>query len=92
MNRWAPWLAAGFTAAALLSGCSEVTASGGDTPCKEFTAQSEQEQNEAITEMLKDQNGTDPSGLELNASRIAAVAWCQTAGTPDSKIKEAPSA
>lgn len=90
MNRWAPWLTAGAVTAALLSGCSAV-AGGGDTPCKEFTAQSEQDQNEAVTEMLKDQNGKDPSGIELNASRIAALAWCQTVGTPDSKIKEAPS-
>lgn len=91
MKRWAPWLVSGMIAATALSGCSEVTNSGGDTPCKEFTAQNEQEQNEAVTQMLKDQNGTDPSQLEITATREAAKVWCGTLGTPDSAIKEAPS-
>ncbi|MGK2879502.1 MAG: hypothetical protein ACSLE6_01450 [Mycobacterium sp.] len=89
MNRWAPWLAAGLTATTLLSGCSSI-AGGGDTPCNEFTAQSDQEQDQAVTEMLKEQNGTDPSGLEITTTREATQLWCETLGTPDSKIKEAP--
>ena len=40
--------------------------------------------------MIKDRKGADPSSLEVSGTRVAAVAWCQTAGQQDAKIKDAP--
>jgi hypothetical protein len=47
-------------------------------------------QNDEISKMLKDKNGSEPNNLEIAATRLSAVTYCQTAGTPDSKISEAP--
>ncbi len=76
----------------LFSGCSasQVVNTGGDTKCKDFTTQDEKKQNEEISKMLKDKSGAEPNNLELSATRISATTWCQTVGTPDSKISEAP--
>jgi acid stress chaperone HdeA len=40
--------------------------------------------------MLSDENGTDPSNLEITATRIAAQGYCQIVGNEDTMIKEAP--
>ncbi|ORW05894.1 hypothetical protein [Mycobacterium kyorinense] len=79
-------------AALLFSGCSasQIVNTGGDTKCKDFTTQDEKKQNEEISKMLKDKNGTDPTGIELTATRLSATTYCQTIGKPDSKISEAP--
>lgn len=79
-------------AALLFSGCSasQIVNTGGDTKCKDFTTQDEKKQNEEISKMLKDKSGTDPSGIELTATRLSATTYCQTIGKPDSKISEAP--
>lgn len=76
----------------LFSGCSasEVINTGGDTKCKDFVAQDEKKQDEEISKMLKDKSGADPSNLEISATRVSASAFCQTLGTPESKISEAP--
>jgi acid stress chaperone HdeA len=76
--------------AALLSGCSSVTNQGGDTKCKDFTGADEKTQNEAITKMLKDEGKNEPANLELTGTRLSIQTYCQTAGTQDSTIKEAP--
>ena len=80
------------TAALLLSGCSasQIINTGGDTKCKDFTTQDEKKQNSEISKMLKDKSGTEPSNLEISATRISASAYCQTVGKPDTKISEAP--
>ena len=79
-------------AALLFSGCSvsQVINTGGDTKCKDFTAQDEKKQNDEVSKMLKDKSGADPANLEITATRLSAATYCQTVGKPDSKISEAP--
>lgn len=84
-----------ITAAAaglLFTGCSpsKVINTGGDTKCKDFTTQDEKKQNDEVSKMLKDKSGTDPSNIEISATRLSAQTYCQTVGKPDSKISEAP--
>jgi acid stress chaperone HdeA len=76
----------------LFSGCSasSVINTGGDTKCKDFGTQDEKKQNDEISKMLKDKSGQDPTNLQISATRLSAQTWCQTLGTPDSKISEAP--
>jgi len=76
----------------LFSGCSasSVINTGGDTQCKDFTTQDEKKQNDEISKMLKDKSGNDPTNLQISATRLSAQTWCQTLGTPNSKISEAP--
>jgi acid stress chaperone HdeA len=74
----------------LLSGCSQILNTGGDTKCKDFTTQDVKKQNDEISKMLKDKNGTDPNNMEISATRISAATYCQLVGKPDSKISDAP--
>jgi acid stress chaperone HdeA len=76
----------------LFSGCSasKVINTGGDTKCKDFTAQDEKKQNDEISKMLKDESGAEPNNLEISATRLSAMTYCQTAGKDDSKISDAP--
>jgi acid stress chaperone HdeA len=75
-----------------LGGCSasQVINTGGDTRCKDFTAQDEKKQNEEISKMLKDKSGAEPNNLQITATRLSALTYCQTVGSQDSKISEAP--
>ncbi|MGC2653383.1 MAG: hypothetical protein WA317_07240 [Mycobacterium sp.] len=79
-------------AALVLSGCSpsELINTGGDTKCKDFITQDEKKQNQEINKMLKDASGTEPTNLEITASRLSASTYCQTLGKPDTKISQAP--
>ena len=79
-------------AALLFSGCSasQIINTGGDTKCKDFTTQDEKKQNDEVSKMLKDKSGSDPSNLQITATRLSAATYCQTLGKPDSKIDEAP--
>ena len=82
-----------FAAAAMLfSGCSasQIINTGGDTQCKDFTTQDEKKQNDEISKMLKDKSGAEPNNLELSATRLSALTYCQTVGKEDTKISEAP--
>ncbi|HZU47698.1 MAG TPA: hypothetical protein VFA16_10695 [Mycobacterium sp.] len=90
MKRTAPATIA--IAMLLFSGCSasEVINTGGDTKCKDFTTQDEKKQNEEVSKMLKDQSGAEPNNLQISATRLSAMTYCQTVGKPDSKISEAP--
>lgn len=87
-------IAAATSAIAVLlcSACSasQVINTGGDTKCKDFTSQDEKKQNDEVSKMLKDKNGTDPSNAEISATRLSALTYCQTLGKPDTKISEAP--
>ncbi|ETA98546.1 hypothetical protein P863_24100 [Mycobacterium avium subsp. silvaticum ATCC 49884] len=76
----------------LSSACSasQVINTGGDTKCKDFTTQDEKKQNDEVSKMLKDKSGTDPSNVEISATRLSAMTYCQTVGKPDTKISEAP--
>jgi acid stress chaperone HdeA len=79
--------------AALLSGAcsaSQLINTGGDTKCKDFTTQDEKKQNDEVSMMLKNKSGTDPSNVEITATRMSALTYCQTLGKPDTKISEAP--
>jgi acid stress chaperone HdeA len=85
--------AATFAVAVLvLSGCSasQVINTGGDTKCKDFTTQDEKKQNDEVSKMLKDKSGADPTNLQISATRLSALTYCQTVGKPDTKISEAP--
>ncbi|HXS84632.1 MAG TPA: hypothetical protein VN741_03245 [Mycobacterium sp.] len=79
-------------AALLFSGCSasQIINTGGDTKCKDFTTQDEKKQNDEVSKMLKDKSGSDPSNLQITATRLSVATYCQTLGKPDSKIDEAP--
>ena len=79
----------GALAVTALAGCSPAV-TGGDTKCKDFIGSDEKTQNEAVTKMIKDEKGTDPAQLQITATRVAVQAFCQTAGKPDTAIKEAP--
>lgn len=85
-------LATTVLATLLFSGCSasEVINTGGDTKCKDFNTQDEKKQNDEITKMLKDKSGVQPNNLEISATRLSASTYCQTLGTPDTKISQAP--
>ncbi len=76
----------------LFSACSasQVINTGGDTKCKDFTTQDEKKQNDEVSKMLKDKSGADPTNLEISATRLSAMTYCQTVGKPDTKISEAP--
>jgi acid stress chaperone HdeA len=89
MKRSAGVLLSGLAAGAMLVGCSPAV-TGGDTACKDFAGADEKTQNEAVAKMLKDEKGQEPATLETTGTRISVVAFCQTAGKQDSKIKEAP--
>jgi acid stress chaperone HdeA len=76
----------------LSSACSasQVINTGGATKCKDFTTQDEKKQNDEVRKMLKDKNGADPTDIEISATRLSALTYCQTLGKPDTKISEAP--
>lgn len=76
----------------LSSACSasQVINTGGDTKCKDFTTQDEKKQNDEVSKMLKDKSGTDPTNVEISATRLSVTTYCQTLGKPDTKISEAP--
>jgi acid stress chaperone HdeA len=40
--------------------------------------------------MLKDKSGAEPNNLEISATRLSAMSYCQTVGKDGSKISEAP--
>ena len=87
MKQFGLAITGGLTAALLFGGCS--TNDGGETTCKEFNTHDEATQNSAISKMLKDENGTDPSNLEITATRLSALTYCKTLGKEDTKIHEA---
>lgn len=89
MMRSAAVLVSGLIAGGVLVGCSPAV-TGGDTTCKDYTAADEKTQTDAVTKWLKDEKGTDPSGIEITAGKLSASTFCSTTGKPDSKIKEAP--
>ena len=76
----------------LSSACSasQLINTGGDTKCKDFITQDEKKQNDEVSKMLKDKSGSDPTNLEISATRFSALTYCQTLGKPDTKISEAP--
>jgi len=76
----------------LSSACavSQIINTGGDTKCKDFITQDEKKQNDEVSKMLKDKSGTDPTNVEISATRLSVMTYCQTLGKPDTKISEAP--
>ena len=89
MKRSASVLLAGMAIGAMLVGCSPAV-TGGDTKCGDFIGADEKTQNEAVAKMLKDEKGADAAQLAVTGTRLAVQTWCQTLGTPESTIKEAP--
>ena len=89
MTRSARVLFSGLVVGVMLVGCSPAVM-GGDTTCKDFIAADQNTQEEAVAKMLKDEKGRNPATLETTGTRLSVLAFCQTVGTQDSKIKEAP--
>jgi acid stress chaperone HdeA len=89
MKRSASVLVSGVIAGVVLAGCSP-SVTGGDTKCKDFLSADQSTQTEAVSKMLKDEKGSDAASLEITGTRLSVQTWCQSLGTPDSKIKEAP--
>lgn len=56
------------------------------------SAQDETKQNDEVSKMLRDKEGTEPASVEVDGTRLSALAYCQTLGKPDSKISNAPTA
>ena len=76
----------------LLGGCSaveKITNKGGDTTCGEFNGHNDQKQRAAVTKMLKDAKGGEPSNLELSGTQLAVSAFCKTIGKDSDKINRA---
>lgn len=90
MKRSVGVLVSGVCAGLVLAGCSAPSVTGGDTSCKDFLEADQSTQTEAVSKMLKDEKGADAPTLEITGTRLSVQTWCQSAGTPDSKIKEAP--
>jgi len=82
-------VAAGLASGALLTGCG-AKAEGGDTECKDYLSANDQDKQAAVSKMLKDEKGTDASQLEITGTKLSVQTFCQTAGTENSTIKEAP--
>lgn len=76
-------------AGVFVAGCSPAY-TGAETTCKNFLGADTAAQTSAVAKMLKDERGHEASNLEITGTRVAVQAYCQTAGTPDSKIKQAP--
>ena len=89
MKRSASVWVSGVIAGVVLAGCSP-SVTGGDTKCKDFLSADQSTQTEAVSKMLKDEKGADAASLEITGTRLSVQTWCQSLGTPDSKIKEAP--
>ena len=77
---------------ALFNACSASTIinTGGNTKCKDFTAQDQKKQDDEVSKMLKDKSSSDPNNMEISATRLSALTYCQTVGKQDTKISEAP--
>jgi acid stress chaperone HdeA len=91
MNRLMTLVITGCAAAAVATGCSSgVINQGGDTKCEDFIGFDDKKQNETISKMLTDEGKNEPSNIELTATRTAVQTYCQTVGTPDTPIKQAP--
>ncbi|GAA4384314.1 hypothetical protein [Tsukamurella soli] len=80
---------AAFAAAVILSlgGCAKA---GADTTCKDFLGMSSQDQTSQVSTLYKDKHGSEPAALAATALQQEAIAYCNTAGRSDSKIKEIP--
>ena len=89
MKRSAGMLVSGVIAGLVLVGCSPAV-QGGDTKCKDFVGADEKTQNQAVNKMIKDRKGADPTSLEVTGTRVSALAWCQSLGSQDAPIKDAP--
>ena len=74
-------------AALTLTGC---TKQGGDTTCENYQKMSDADQREQVTKLYKDKHGEEPAAGAATALRAEAIAYCNTAGKEDTKIKEVP--
>ncbi|QKT05793.1 hypothetical protein HUN08_00185 [Gordonia sp. X0973] len=83
--------AVGLLAVMCTAGCDAVDTvmnKGGDTTCGKFITMNEKDQREAVSKMLKERSGADPSNLEVTGTRVAVGAYCRTVGTDSSKISD----
>lgn len=91
MKRIRTLVVTGAAAAAVLSGCRPPSSIRAATPpAKDFIVAEQPKQAEAVSKMLTDEHGTDPANLEITATRIAALTYCQMLGKEDTKIRESP--
>jgi acid stress chaperone HdeA len=80
------------TVTLFFEGCSaaQVVNTGGDTKCQDFTTQNQKSKTTRSARCARTRTAVKPNNLEITATRMSAVTYCQTAGTPDGKISEAP--
>lgn len=74
-------------AAPLLVGCGGSPGNGGDTTCGDFLGMDKSDQTSVIKDFLKSKGKSDASNFEVGANRLSAVAYCKTAGSDSSPIK-----
>lgn len=76
-----------ITLVVALTACGSPGA-GGDTSCGEFREMSQSDQTAVIKDFLSAKGKSDPSNFEITANRLSAVAYCETAGSDSSPIKD----
>lgn len=77
-----------LVASALIAGCSgSPVNAGGDTTCEDYLDMSRSEQKDVISTFLEDE-GRELTGMNISLHALSAIAFCNTAGKPDSKIRE----
>jgi acid stress chaperone HdeA len=60
---------------------------GGETACGDFNGMSSSDQSSVIKDFLSEKGKSDPSNFEVGATRMSAIAYCKTAGSDSSPIK-----
>lgn len=77
----------GLSLVFMLSACGS-SVSGGDTTCGDFKSMSKSDQTQVIKNFLAEKGKLDPSNFEIGANRLSATAFCNTAGSDSSTIRE----
>lgn len=80
-------LAAMAATMGLVAGCGGAGNNGGDTTCEAFLEMSGSDQKAVVKKFMEDE-GRDMSGLSVNITLGSAKLFCNTVGSPDSKIRE----
>lgn len=70
-----------------LSACGSGGA-GGDTTCGDYKEMSKSDQTQVIKDFFAEKGKDGASNFEIGATRLSAVAFCKTAGSDSSLIRE----
>jgi acid stress chaperone HdeA len=83
-----PYAAAVLCAAAVMTGCSGASNSGGDTKCADFLAMRTDDQDATVAKLLKERNGRNSSTGDVMSKRAAVAELCTSEGKQDTKIAD----